>query len=186
MSLRRSEAVQALQHLTHMVVPYTSILIPSLTTLIALTSAFPTLPNLNLINSNFPSPWPRQPILCYTPYHAIHPPSFTDCEAIIRSQIADGPDPGRHIIFSRHPPVSNCPKIWFGPSVSCGVEVDVRYEAFEKASLTEIQATARAIMMKCVLGEDHLGGMTAIGVKGNMQVQVLGYGNSVDKAVDTA
>ncbi|KAL8626433.1 hypothetical protein Q9189_007877 [Teloschistes chrysophthalmus] len=164
-----------------MILPYTSILIPSL---ITLTSAFPTLRNLTH-SENFPSPWPWQPILCYTPAHALHPPPFADCDIIIRSQIAVGPDPGRHVIFSRHPPVSNCPKIWFGPSASCGVAIDVRYEAFEKASLTEIQATARAIMMKCVLGEDHLGGMTAIGQKGNMQVQVLGYRNSV-KAVDTA
>lgn len=60
----------------------------------------------------------------------------------------------------------------------------MKYQAFEKASLTEIQATARAIMMKCVLGEDHLGGMTSIGAKGNLQVQILGLSST--KGVDTA
>lgn len=44
----------------------------------------------------------------------------------------------------------------------------------EQSSLLEIQAAARAILMNCVLGADHLGGTTLIGASGGLAVEILG------------
>ncbi|KAL8688010.1 MAG: hypothetical protein Q9218_005973 [Villophora microphyllina] len=155
-----------------MIILYTSSILSTLTAIFALTSALPT---LNITGGGSPEPWPWQPILCWNHNHATHVPLYSDCIYIIDKMIATGPDPGRPIMFSRFPPVNNCPKRWLAPRRTCSVDIDVRFRSFDKASLTEIQATARSIVMKCVLGNDKLGGTTTIGQNGNIQVTVLGH-----------
>lgn len=44
----------------------------------------------------------------------------------------------------------------------------------EMASLTEIQAAARAIAITCVLGSWHLGGFTFVGLKNELLVSIHG------------
>lgn len=68
------------------------------------------------------------------------------------------------------------PRRWVGPRSDCYVDIDVPLDGSEVASLTEIQAAARNVLMKCVLGDQHLGGVTVIGNREGLLVSVLGDG----------
>ncbi|KAL8748458.1 MAG: hypothetical protein Q9184_007290, partial [Pyrenodesmia sp. 2 TL-2023] len=136
---------------------------------------------LAFFNATFPAPSPRQAIMCYDKRYARDPPAMSDCTQIIEHDIVTGPDPGQAIGFSRSPLPgihTRVPKGWVAPRETqntCRVSIDVPAAPAEEASLVEIQATARVIEMKCVLGGNHLGGMTFIGKTGNMLVEILGF-----------
>ncbi|KAL8898099.1 MAG: hypothetical protein Q9207_006875 [Kuettlingeria erythrocarpa] len=136
---------------------------------------------LALFNATFPAHSPPQAVLCYDRRYARDLPALGDCMQVIEHDIVSGPNPGQPIAFSRTPLPgvhARVPKDWIAPGRTrhtCRVSIDVPMAAAEKASLVEIQATARLIQMKCVLGEEHLGGMTLIGKTGNMVVEVLGF-----------
>ncbi|KAI4178517.1 MAG: hypothetical protein LQ346_007420 [Caloplaca aetnensis] len=136
---------------------------------------------LALFNATFPAPYPPQAVLCYDRRYARDVPAMGDCMQVIEHGIVSGPNPGQPIAFSRAPLPgvhARVPKGWIAPGTTrhtCRVSIDVPMAPAEKASLVEIQATARVIQMKCVLGADHLGGMTLIGKTGNMLVEILGF-----------
>ena len=54
------------------------------------------------------------------------------------------------------------------------MHIDVPHVVAEMASLTEIQAAARAISIKCVLGNEHLGGFTFVGLNNELLVSIHG------------
>lgn len=56
------------------------------------------------------------------------------------------------------------------------MEIDVAFTMAEQASFFAIQAAAREIATKCVLGADHLGGVTFIGAQRGLKVEVMGAG----------
>ncbi|KAL8723845.1 MAG: hypothetical protein Q9181_007141 [Wetmoreana brouardii] len=146
-----------------------------LSTLSTLTLFASSLPTLNITTETpGPSPWPHQPIICWDRRYAHHAPIYNDCEMIIKNRIATGPRPDHPAVFSRHLPVRNVPKEWIAPRNTCAVQIDVPYAHTDEASLNEVQATARAIMMRCVLGADHLGGFTTTGIRGQVRVEVNG------------
>ncbi|KAL8772269.1 MAG: hypothetical protein Q9209_002481 [Squamulea sp. 1 TL-2023] len=150
-----------------------------LTTILNRASTFPSppirdQPSLSQSNTTFA---PSNPVLCWDSRHAHHAPSYSGCESIVSFDIATGPRPSTTISFSRQPHLwlqNRVPKSWIGPQARCFVVIDVPHDAVEDASLMEIQAAARTVMMKCVLGEDHLGGFTYIGRSGSLLVEVLG------------
>ncbi|KAL9593315.1 MAG: hypothetical protein Q9219_007608, partial [cf. Caloplaca sp. 3 TL-2023] len=126
---------------------------------------------INLTTFNLPDPFPSQSILCWDNRYASIIPTYHDCETIVVNDIATGPRPSTPILFSRVPQAgvaNRVPKFWQRPSGTCRVEIDVPSAAAEQSNLLEIQATARAILMKCVLGEQRLGGMTVIGSHGGL------------------
>ncbi|KAI4179089.1 MAG: hypothetical protein L6R41_008038 [Letrouitia leprolyta] len=139
-------------------------------------------PTIALAAYNFsahssPSPFPQQAILCYDSRHASLPVAYTECEPIVTYKIATGPRPATPILFGRRPApgvLNRVPKTWESPPGHCIVGIDVPATSMEQTSLLEIQAAARAILMKCVLADPHLGGMTFIGATGNMLVEVMG------------
>ncbi|KAL8645100.1 MAG: hypothetical protein Q9210_006895 [Variospora velana] len=124
-------------------------------------------------NNGFPFP----AVLCYDRRYATDLPEFSDCAGIIANTIATESNPSVRIPFSRWPlpGIYSVPKYWVSRRGSCRVTIDVPIAPAEMASLQEIKATADAILMKCVLGEDHLGGMTMIGERGLMIVEILGF-----------
>ena len=133
--------------------------------------------NTTTLSSILPGTFPQQSILCYDRRYADYPPVFADCERIIRNDIATGPRPDTPIIFSRNPlpgRQNRVPKAWTSLKSSCDIIIDVPTTLMEESNLLEIQATARAILMKCVLGSHHLGGMTFIGKRGGLSVQIIG------------
>ncbi|KAL8696026.1 MAG: hypothetical protein Q9201_007859 [Fulgogasparrea decipioides] len=146
-----------------------------------------SLPTLNLTTDTpEPSPWPYQPIFCWDHRYARGAPIYHHCEMIINNQIATGPRPDHPTTFSRGAPRYNVPKEWIAPRNTCVVQIDVPYAQVDEASLNEIQATARAIMMRCVLGEDHLGGFTTTGKGGGVHVEVKRHEHFRRPGVDTA
>ncbi|KAL8911950.1 MAG: hypothetical protein Q9172_007581 [Xanthocarpia lactea] len=144
-------------------------------------SALSLLP-LNLTDS-VDSPFLPQAIVCYDERYAraSNPPAYRGCHEVIENRIATGPRPDMWHAFSRRPdPLlqSRVPKRWVDARRSCSVQIDVPYNVGEEASLTEIQAAARAILMQCVLGAWHLGGFTYIGRLGALLVNVMGDDDS--------
>ncbi|KAL8729339.1 MAG: hypothetical protein Q9166_004836 [cf. Caloplaca sp. 2 TL-2023] len=128
-------------------------------------------------NLTSPDPFPTQSIVCYDSRYALHAPSYASCERIIKDYIATGQRPFITLSFARDPDPrrqSRVPKRWLEPRNMCDVGIDVPYAVEEEASLTEIQAAARSIMMKCVLGGEHLGGFTFIGRRGGLLVKIIG------------
>lgn len=139
--------------------------------------AFPILP-LNLTGPDN-APFVPEAIICYDeryaqPYKA---PSYPGCVHVVESNIATGTRPDLWHAFSRRPDPtrqSRVPKTWVDNGQSCEVHIDVPMAVVEMASLTEIQAAARAIAIKCVLGSWHLGGFTFVGLKNELVVSIHG------------
>ncbi|KAL8863105.1 MAG: hypothetical protein Q9178_000479 [Gyalolechia marmorata] len=144
-------------------------------------SALSLLP-LNLTDS-VDSPFLPQAVVCYDERyaHASNPPTYRGCQDVIEYSIATGPRPDLWHAFSRRPDPklqSRVPKRWIDGRRSCTVLIDVPHTVAEEASLTEIQAAARTILMQCVLGGWHLGGFTYIGRRGALLVSVVGDDDS--------
>ncbi|KAL8715225.1 MAG: hypothetical protein Q9220_001183 [cf. Caloplaca sp. 1 TL-2023] len=144
----------------------------------SLPADLPSFPiNTNLLNASRPEPFPTQAILCYDHRYARGPPLYSSCKTVIE-HIATGPNPSTQIFFSRRPQLPNqskVPKRWEAIVGKCNVEIDVPFGMIAGASLVEIQATARAVMMQCVLGsEEKLGGFTTIGSGARLVVSVFG------------
>ncbi|KAI4201355.1 MAG: hypothetical protein LQ350_003274 [Teloschistes chrysophthalmus] len=147
-------------------------------TIISVISAFPllafALPTLNITSLNTHRLGDSHPIVCWDPQYAPDPADYAECNKVIDDQIATVPHPGLPYIFSRLQPFHNVPKRWWSPRGKCFVEIDVAFTMAEQASFLAIQAAAREIATKCVLGAHHLGGVTLIGALGGLKVEVLG------------
>ncbi|KAL8847713.1 MAG: hypothetical protein Q9221_007274 [Calogaya cf. arnoldii] len=152
----------------------------------------PPRPNFNLAdlsllptNLTGPSNAPFAPkaTFCYNEnYTRSGPLSYTTCTQIIEHKIATGPRPDLWHAFARRPDPkrqSYVPKTWTDPSLQCGIRIDVPGAVVEMASLVEIQAAARVIAIKCILGgqaprDYRLGGFTFVGFHNELLVSVQG------------
>lgn len=137
----------------------------------------PILP-LNLTGADN-APFVPQASVCYDERYASRTkaPSYPGCVHVIENNIATGNRPDQWHAFSRRPDPtrhSRVPKTWVDNGRSCEVHIDVPYAVAEMASLTEIQAAARAISIKCVLGNEHLGGFTFVGMNNELLVSIHG------------
>ena len=162
-----------------------------LTTLLHIAASVPPPARSNSALSRLPpnltdsvdSPYIPQAVICYDERYAraSNPPTYRGCEYIIENNIATGPRPDLWHAFARLPDPnfqSRVPKRWVDPRRSCSVQIDVPRTVGEEASLTEIQAAARTILMQCVLGGWHLGGFTYVGKIGALLVSILGDDDS--------
>ncbi|KAL9627072.1 MAG: hypothetical protein Q9204_006829 [Flavoplaca sp. TL-2023a] len=137
-------------------------------------SLMPTHLNLSVPDHG---PFVPEATVCYDRRYAWHdrPPDYQGCSTVIEHKIAIGEHPELYHAFARRPDPrkqSRVPKAWVDPEQTCGIHIDVPGAVVELATLVEIQAAARVIAIKCVLGEERLGGFTFIGMSGQLLVSI--------------
>ncbi|KAL8654600.1 MAG: hypothetical protein Q9210_001413 [Variospora velana] len=119
-------------------------------------------------------------ILCYDARYASHRPELGDCAAIIGHSIAKPPIAARVRTFARRPARYQLPlpHTWRTEKGECNITIDMPPFPGEtgreaaKASMLEIKRAAFEVLMKCVVGADHLGGLMQTGSNMDLQVRV--------------
>ena len=129
------------------------------------------------------------PVLCYDSRYTIKYPVLADCVTIINRQIAQPQQkPSNARSFSRHPNRQQLrlPYTWATERQECSVTIDIlrlpgeRVPDYAIASLNDIKRAAFEVLIACVLGDEHLGGVTQTGVKKNLQVRIGAGGQNDD------
>ncbi|KAL8843398.1 MAG: hypothetical protein Q9176_002011 [Flavoplaca citrina] len=140
-------------------------------------NSLPLIPTRFNLSSPDYAPFVPEATFCYDRRYAWHdtPPNYEGCSSVIEHKIATGEHPELFHAFSRRPdPMRQMrvPKAWVDPEQTCGVHIDVPGAVVEMASLIEIQAAARVIAIKCVLGQERLGGFTFVGMSNQLLVSI--------------
>ncbi|KAL8897644.1 MAG: hypothetical protein Q9192_002474 [Flavoplaca navasiana] len=119
----------------------------------------------------------KSDILCYDPRYATHRPAPHDCLTIVTHLIAPNPGIAKRIrYFSRRPDSTTLPLpyTWRSSRELCAVTIDIPgpEDVVAQATLREVKERAMEVLVRCVYGENHLGGFTQVGRENWMQVRV--------------
>lgn len=118
------------------------------------------------------------PIFCYDSRYASHHPALEDCAAIINQQIGQQPHMSKLRVFSHHPTDTQLllPHTWRTDRQQCNVTIDIPVlwpsRSTAQASMDDIKRASFEVLVACVLRDEHLGGFTQAGKRGNLQVRI--------------
>ncbi|KAL9603807.1 MAG: hypothetical protein Q9219_000916 [cf. Caloplaca sp. 3 TL-2023] len=136
---------------------------------------------LNLTGSSSANPKSDiSPVLCYDSRYARTIPPLDDCADIAIKKI--GIHNGKHVQrFARHPKYHEIgvPKQWASEG-GCVVQIDMprlpgrdKKETVE-ATMMDVKRAALEVVLACVAGDEHLGGVVSTGTDLALQVSVFG------------
>ncbi|KAL8785266.1 MAG: hypothetical protein Q9213_003470 [Squamulea squamosa] len=116
--------------------------------------------------------------VCWDDPFLLRPIVFRRCNDVINNEIRDF-DPNIPLKFSYNPdshPDILLPKYWRDEGGNCGVGIDLAEgeEGYDRTTLGDIKAAARAVAIECVIKMPHLGGFMRIGWHHKLGVMIVG------------
>ncbi|KAL8765715.1 MAG: hypothetical protein Q9209_007280 [Squamulea sp. 1 TL-2023] len=116
------------------------------------------------------------PILCYTPSYASVYPSRSACATILEKEIGHRPDEAAPIIFSRRSALRHLAVPVKFTRRSCQIIVDVPGPGpgWELATWSDLREAVLALMVKCVMNNEGLGGIVDTGARWGLLVEIRG------------
>ncbi|KAL8768504.1 MAG: hypothetical protein Q9209_005295 [Squamulea sp. 1 TL-2023] len=117
--------------------------------------------------------------VCWDNPSLFRPIVFRRCNEVINNEITKHFNPNIPLKFSSDPnshPDIHLPKYWKDEGANCGVGVDfaVGEEGYDRTTLGDIKAAARAVAIECVIKLPHLGGYIRIGWRNKLGVLITG------------
>ncbi|KAL8680729.1 MAG: hypothetical protein Q9224_006918 [Gallowayella concinna] len=132
-----------------------------------------------------PQPVPVfQPICWTTEASTLYPAVFAECRAIAR-RISNSPlfEPDIPLKFSVDPstkPDIQLPAMWGRDERNCGVGIQANppsmTSGYDTTTLRQVAEAALLVARECVIKPPHLGGLTMVGWKDKLAVNVLNLG----------